>query len=590
MSGSTIVETPDPRIRSFFERYHVFQLTIAAIIVAAHFPLLHHHFHRLWSSNHYRYYPIVLAAVGYLLGTRWIVADVRRSTLNRQVLSWLAAGFGLLVLSVLYWWSWSAMVGLICTCRAMQLSFEDKQQNKASTSLSIWLLLWLLVSIPLTWDIELIYQLQNYSSLAASFVLDFLGINHLLLGHVVESTEQRFLVDEACSGVRSLFAIFACTAIFVVFAQRSFVHSILLLMAAAFWTMIVNILRITIVVVSGISLGIDISYGWRHEVLGLVLFGLALLMLFSTDRLLLFLLSPAPKRRQNPYFNPCAGYPYVGNPYLKNPYLNNPYLASSATNASEPAVDQLREVEPSEQQSLRRSSFWPIAVWCTVAVAFGCIGLAQFVLSSHSETSFEVVSFEQDLLPQRDSGFVCEDFEHFTRDGSSYYGKYSDTWTYRCPAGLASVSCDYPFFDWHSLTKCYRGSGWRLQEPTAVSLDQQGEAIDFAETMTVSLRGPQGERAYLLYSIYRSDGRPVRPPGAEGRSLSWLWTEIRRNLVEHFAVRFGTDRLAYQFQILVAGGECDSPEIRKKVEEFYTESRRKMLQKLTRDSIGATNL
>ena len=75
-------------------------------------------------------------------------------------------------------------------------------------------MLWLLVPLPFRWDVRLVFALQDWSSRAASLMLDFWGVDHLLAGHILELPHQQFLVEEACSGIQSLFSLLAFAAIY----------------------------------------------------------------------------------------------------------------------------------------------------------------------------------------------------------------------------------------------------------------------------------------------------------------------------------------------------------------------------------------
>jgi exosortase/archaeosortase family protein len=147
-------------------------------------------------------------------------------------------------------------------------------------------------------------------------VLDVVGVRHLPQGNVIELPGHRLFVDEACSGVNSLFVLFAATAVFVVAARRPLVWSALLLATSAFWAAVANTARVTTIAIAQTRYDLDLSSGWQHQTLGFTTVGLAMLMLVSTDRVLAFLLQPIPHDeggRANPLseiWNRCvAGEP-----------------------------------------------------------------------------------------------------------------------------------------------------------------------------------------------------------------------------------------------------------------------------------------
>src|SRR5262249_45473600 len=74
-------------------------------------------------------------------------------------------------------------------------------------------LVYLLLVIPPPFGLDrlLITKLQLLTAKASSRVLDYFGVYHNMDGTVVETAGKRYMVEEACSGIHSLFSILACT-------------------------------------------------------------------------------------------------------------------------------------------------------------------------------------------------------------------------------------------------------------------------------------------------------------------------------------------------------------------------------------------
>jgi exosortase/archaeosortase family protein len=137
-------------------------------------------------------------------------------------------------------------------------------------------------------------------------MLDVVGVRHLHQGNVIELPGHRMFVDEACSGVNSLFVLFAATAVFVVAANRPLVWSALLLATSVFWAAVANTVRVTTIASAQSRYDVDLSSGWQHQTLGFTTVGLAMLMLVSTDRILAFLLQPIPLHDEGGRANPLS--------------------------------------------------------------------------------------------------------------------------------------------------------------------------------------------------------------------------------------------------------------------------------------------
>ena len=93
--------------------------------------------------------------------------------------------------------------------------------------------------------------------------------------------------------MNSLFSVVGCTLFFVFVNRGSLWLAAVLLISAIAWVLAANVLRVVAVAYLGTIYQLDLGVGWKHEILGFLLFGLALVMVWSTDRLLVFLTAPA---------------------------------------------------------------------------------------------------------------------------------------------------------------------------------------------------------------------------------------------------------------------------------------------------------
>ena len=105
----------------------------------------------------------------------------------------------------------------------------------------------------------------------SSGVLDVLGVDHLPLGNVIEIPGKTLTVEAACSGIQSLYVVLAATLFFVLLTQATVLRSLMLLATAVLWVLIGNILRLVVVVGGYARWGLDLSSGWPHELLGIVI-------------------------------------------------------------------------------------------------------------------------------------------------------------------------------------------------------------------------------------------------------------------------------------------------------------------------------
>ena len=338
------------------------------------------------------------------------------------------------------------------------------------------MLLGLIIPPPFELDRQLILALQSLTVRWASAVLDFFGVYHVMAGNVVEIGGRRLLVEEACSGVNSLFSLLACTLFFVFLVRRPLVHALFLLMATVGWVLVANVARVVTVAYGTIHWSVDLAEGWRHEALGAAVFGVALALVWSTDRFLLFLLSPTASAALRP---------------------------ASAVASSEGAT------------SLRKI---PLAIWPVVA-AYLLLLIAHFALYGGAVSEVKTTAGPVPAVVEKlDADSLPAQFEHWQRLGfaadarnpGSAFGEFSKTWSYQNGQNMAGFSLDYPFPSWHDLTRCYTGQGWAMDEQ-AVHKPAQADGADQDGYVAVRFTKPGFRSGYLLFCQFNKDGAPLDP-------------------------------------------------------------------------------
>jgi exosortase len=150
--------------------------------------------------------------------------------------------------------------------------------------------------------------LQRVTTAVSSGILHRTGMLHYREGNVLNFPGKSFMVEEACSGVQSLFTILFLAALVFCLKRRSLVHGLCLLSFGLILSGVMNILRVVTIAVAWDVNGSDLSTGWPHDTLGYICLGLAAAMLMSADRLLEFLFDPLLDVRRHGggslFFNP----------------------------------------------------------------------------------------------------------------------------------------------------------------------------------------------------------------------------------------------------------------------------------------------
>ncbi|WP_417747342.1 exosortase U [Rosistilla oblonga] len=505
-------------------------VAIAIAVLVFAFPLWNF-FTYLWNREHYRFFPFILAAIGYFFwASRPLELFVPRGW--RRVFS-IAAGCAAVIammLSPMLGPSWLSGVAIFLSLLASSFWVQGNDRYSLVAAAMLFLLV---LPPPLNFDVQLIQKLQQFASRASSELLEFVGVSHLMRGNLTVLPEHTFFVEEACAGVHSLFSLAAATGVLCVLTRRSLLVSVGLLGVSVFWALITNVVRIVAVVFAWDTWQIDLLTGWKHELLGLVVFAFAIGMCWSPASLVTFFLSP----------------------------IEADLLERQTTTVFHVIWDRFASqgvgVRKAQRLSPSAASILPWARWTGLC---GGIVLAVFLVGANTAGSAmqaarladgQVVNRLHELL---DANFWSragegklddigiDDYTVTEREFMSAWGKHSRSWNASSRHWAGRLSIDYPWQAQHDLSACYRGIGWTMEEIT-----QRPGLDDTSWPLTIlSMKRTGGIEGVVLYSALDTDGGIFL--GTETRSISGaIDTRLRRGINDWLHVKDG----AIQVQLFV---------------------------------------
>jgi len=502
------------------------------IIGLSYLPLVLVHLRNLSLDERYQHFPLVLLAVGGLLWLRRTgkAADYTRTSTALSVLL-LVASVACSTAAAILLSPWLAFLAACLMATALLL---DWQGRHAYRLVPIAMLLLLLLPLPMRMDDALVTGLQSVSSRWASLLLDFVGFKHLLSGHIIEVPGSQFLVEEACRGVLSLFATIALAALFAVCERRGLVHSLLLIASGVVWAAMTNVMRICAVVAVQLLTGVDLAQGWVHDALGVVVFALALYLLFCTDQALLFLLESGA----------------------------SPGRTRSDGGARETGL---------RPRPLRPSASLPVALLLLLVVGIPSAAVAGIEVMNlgrepdlrHTNNSLAAVTLPAQVGPWRRAGF-----RQGTQDADPTHGPHWAAWTYENGPLQAVVSVDYPFYSWHNLTVCYAGAGWNVDGWRVRRI--LGAAGSTAEAVEFTVQKPPVAQALVLFTLLDSDGRILPAPAHKDPSFDDWFTSVRLRLARRTR-QLGLGGVNYQLQMVTGGEPGRLRPADKELERLYAE-------------------
>lgn len=511
---------------------------------AAYAPLLTAYGRELWELPHYQFFPLALAAAAYFGWQR-----VRAAVAEQPFVPGPAAG--LFVLAVIAWGllagaivlesPWLAAVSAWWLVLAAAVGLGGGRLVAAlGPSL---MLLALAVRLPLNLDLQLVLRLQGCTVWWASGVLDLLKVIHSVDGHVISISDRPLLVEQACSGINSLYSAVACTLLLIVAAGRRFWPAVLLLASVPFWVVLANTGRVVAVAWLNDRWQIPAHEGLWHDALGAAIFIVAMLLVVSFDRLLLFF-TPPPRAK-----------------------------GRAAAVGSE---------APPRQGS--------VAVWGLLAVAG--LGLALFQAPALERPSAEaavagrvlvaVPELPEELLPAEWGAWRRVGFLREQREVDSIFGEFSQRWDFAAEALAAVASLDYPFRGWHELTECYQTQGWEVRSREVLELPA-GRGLPARKVVRVELAKPvDGQQGLLVFELLDEQLAPLRPlERGELDEFAWrarrsveAWRAWARG--EPPPAPSGPNRPSAQLQVFLTSYNPLGADDRRLAERLLDETRRRL--------------
>lgn len=408
-----------------------------------------------------------------------------------------------------------------------------------------WLVLLTILPPPLKLDSRFALFLQEWATIGSSYLLSLLGIPNLLSGLIVEIPGRRMLVEEACSGVNSILFMTSACVFFAMWQRRNLIFLTLLYALTIACVLAGNLVRITLGAWLLFHFGLDLFHGWKHEAVGLVLTATYLGFILAAESLLAKFLRPHGMDHHQ----------------IPSSESRHPLLEGVAF-----------------QGGIKR-----------VAILLALLGVVQLVrgwdFHFRKERAQVINPTWMDgsakfSLPPKLAGWDLDSEPKPIPKKSAYEdGVYSHIWQYRKDGLIATISFDYPFFNYHDVTVCYRNAGWEIFDTSLQTATPENGMIPCLE---VTLAREGGIKANLLYSTIDESGVWLEEPGkrspydADGKSLAEgnLSSRIEHRLRQMpYSSEAYEQSLNYRIQILAAAHGGLGNEQKRQVEKLFRHAR-----------------
>ncbi len=518
----------------------VFDWLLLAGVIAS-FPLMLVEMGNLWARPHFQFFPIVWIAVPLMLARR---AELTQSSsfprlVGASVLFSISmAGF---VIAVFRFSPWQAH--LMLTLHLFAWALVRLSKTPTTNLLAMMALLATTLPLPFGLDVELVQTLQSWSSKSSSALLDLLGIPHLLKGNAIQVEKGELFVDEACSGIGSLYALTAITLLLLIIQKKPALAASCVLASIPGWAWAGNVIRITLIAWLYQNWDVNLLHGWQHSTFGIIVFG----VIFGSVASMIVVIEQLARRIPN-----AKEWPHrIFNAITKWPKENDIPIENAVSLVNLTTSKRLLVISACVVWvGLGVLSVGPllgIGPWKKREITAGVIDLGQ-VDSVFSQSS----------LPERLGDFTLLSFDRSQREFGHYLGEFSCSWGGTDGVTQILVSLDFPFVGYHTLEQCYVHTGCRIDRYADV---QDSTQLGGDEIHEAQLRDQYEQPSTLFYVLFEVDGEPVL---RSSKLMDKLFPSLPSGLV-------------YQIQIYLPNRTVDSEEERMKYRKLLLDVKNRLV-------------
>lgn len=277
--------TPDDE---YVRPMHLYAIVLA--LLAAYVPVYRELAADLWRQEAYAHGPLILLAVMALIAAR--SRELSRLSPSGRPLGGavvLLAGIAMLWLGVVRSFpAWMAASHIPVLAGIVLMLWGRPGLRR------LWfpvLFLVFLIPLPAIFIEVLTWQMKDWIALAAVGLLERLDYPVARSGMIILVGQYQMLIANACSGLHSMLSLSALGVLYAYLtARHDRTRSILLLSGVLPIALAANVLRTLVLLLVTYHAG-DAAGRYWHELMGTIMFVVALAMLLAFDRTLIMLLS-----------------------------------------------------------------------------------------------------------------------------------------------------------------------------------------------------------------------------------------------------------------------------------------------------------
>jgi exosortase len=148
------------------------------------------------------------------------------------------------------------------------------------------LFLGFMIPLPMVAIANISFRLKILASQVAVFIVNKIGLPAIREGSVIKTAHSYLVVEDPCSGIRSLIALIALGTLMAYFSRLARVKKMILFLSSIPIAIFSNVIRIAALSLASEIYGSEVATGVFHDLMGIMVFVLAFFGLFLVGKAL----------------------------------------------------------------------------------------------------------------------------------------------------------------------------------------------------------------------------------------------------------------------------------------------------------------
>jgi len=272
-------------IKDFFLLSHVKEGVIGTLFLVTYFPTFCWMWERWFSRDSYYSHGILVPAVVIFLiwQNRAELAKCKKEE-SPWGLRLIILGIGIhLISSVLRVYSTSGFSMLLVLIGLILHFYGSKIFDKIMFPIAF---LFFMIPLPLFIISNISFKMKIFAAEIATIMLNNMRLPAIREGSIIRMRTTYVIVDDVCSGLRSLISLTALGSIFAYWMKGPMFKRVLLFAMTIPIAIVTNVFRVILLSAVSEIWGSQYATGFLHDLSGFLVFGLAFVLLYATGKII----------------------------------------------------------------------------------------------------------------------------------------------------------------------------------------------------------------------------------------------------------------------------------------------------------------